>query len=330
MTVAGPRDEPVAGSPAPANAAQDLARRVRDSVQQVIVGRDRAIHLALAALLSRGHALIEDVPGTGKTTLAKALAWSLGCDFRRIQFTPDLMPADVLGVNFFNMQRGEFEFRPGPIFSQVLLADEINRATPRTQSALLEAMQERQASIDGVTHALPEPFLVMATLNPIEMEGTFPLPEAQLDRFLLRLSLGYPARDEEAQMLERFRGGPDVRPLPPVTGPHEIAGAWAAVDSVRLEAPTREYLLNITAATRSHPDLRLGASPRASLALQRAAQAWAAMNGRAYILPDDVKTLAAPVLAHRVIVSSQARLRGATAARIIDGVVAAAPVPIER
>ena len=330
MPVAEPTEGAATASPTTSNAAQDLAARVRTSVQQIIVGKDRAIDFALAALLCRGHALIEDVPGTGKTTLAKALAWSLGCDFRRIQFTPDLMPADVLGVNLFNMQKGEFEFRPGPVFTQVLLADEINRATPRTQSGLLEAMQERQASIDGVTHPLPEPFLVMATLNPIEMEGTYPLPEAQLDRFLLRLSLGYPSREEEARMLVRFRATPDPQPLPAVTDAAEIAAARAVVDAVRVEPLMQEYILSIAAATRSHGDLRLGASPRASLALQRAAQAWAAMHGREYVLPDDVKDLAAPALAHRLIVASQARLRGAASARIVQEVVAATPVPIER
>jgi len=316
------------------NAAEVIADRVRANVQKIIVGKDRAIDLALAALLCRGHVLIEDVPGTGKTTLAKALAWSLGCDFRRIQFTPDLMPADILGVNFFNMAQGEFEFRPGPVFSQILLADEINRATPRTQSALLEGMQERQASIDGVTRALPEPFLVMATLNPIEMEGTFPLPEAQLDRFLLRLSLGYPDREEEAQMLERFRGGPDPEPLPAVTDAEAVANAQVVVDRVRLEATVQDYVLSIVASTRSHAGLRLGASPRASLALQRTAQAWAAIHGRQYVLPDDVKELAGPVLAHRLIVASRTRMRGSTASHIVEEiveeVVTTTPVPMER
>jgi len=334
MTEANSRDDTVSASGEASNAAQTLADRVRSSVHKIIVGKDRSIDLALTALLCRGHALIEDVPGTGKTTLAKALAWSLGCDFRRIQFTPDLMPTDVLGVNLFNMQKGEFEFRPGPVFSQILLADEINRATPRTQSALLEAMQERQASIDGVTRALPQPFMVMATLNPIEMEGTFPLPEAQVDRFLLRLSLGYPNREEEAEMLVRFREGPDPDPLPAVTDAGGVAAAQAVVDSVRLEATVQDYVLDIVAGTRSYSGLRLGASPRASLALQRSAQAWAAMHGREYVLPDDVKELAGPVLAHRLIVASQARLRGSTATRIVDeiveDVVANTSVPMER
>ena len=330
MTATRSTDDAATASPTIPNPAQALADRVRTNVQKIIVGKDGAIDLALAALLCRGHALIEDVPGTGKTTLAKTLAWSLGCDFRRIQFTPDLMPTDVLGVNLFNMHREEFEFRPGPIFTQILLADEINRATPRTQSALLEAMQERQVTIDGVTRALPEPFLVMATLNPIEMEGTFPLPEAQLDRFLLRLTLGYPSRDEEAEMLVRFRAGPDLEPLPAVTSAGEIAGAQSVVDGVRLETPVQEYVLNIVAGTRSHADMRLGASPRATLALQRTAQAWAALRGRQYVLPDDVKYLAGPVLAHRLIVASQARLRGSTATRIVEEVVAETPVPIER
>ncbi len=322
-----PQHQPPPGGP---NPAQRLAQAVRENVQRIIVGKSDPIDLALIAILCRGHVLIEDVPGTGKTTLSKALAASLRCQFRRLQFTPDMVPADVLGVNYYNMKSGQFEFRPGPIFSQVVLADEINRATPRTQSALLEAMQERQASIDGVTMPLPEPFIVIATLNPIEMEGTFPLPEAQLDRFLVRVSLGYPAKDEEAAMLMRFHGIADLAALSPVAGPEDISAAQAAVRAVRVDGTVRDYILGIISATRQHAGLRLGASPRASLALQHAAQARAAMQGRTYVLPDDVKALAAPVLAHRIVIDSSARLRGKSRDSVVAEVVAATPVPMER
>ena len=309
---------------------RDLAGRVRENVQRVIVGKSESIDLAVIALLCRGHVLIEDVPGTGKTTLTKALAASLNCEFHRIQFTPDLVPADVLGINFFNARSGEFEFRPGPIFSQVLLADEINRATPRTQSALLEAMQERQASIDGVTSALPDPFMVLATLNPIEMEGTFPLPEAQLDRFLLRVNLGYPSLEEESAMLERFQSTEPLDAISEVAGPDEILEAQRAVEHVRMETNVREYLLAIVAATRAHAQLRLGASPRASLSLQHAAQARAAIEGRDYVIPDDVKKMANPVLAHRVVIESSAGLRGRTRDNVISEILGSVKVPIER
>ena len=309
---------------------RDLAERVRENVQRVIVGKSSSIDLAVIALLCRGHVLIEDVPGTGKTTLTKALAASLNCEFHRIQFTPDLVPADVLGINYFNMRSGEFEFRPGPIFSQVLLADEINRATPRTQSALLEAMQERQASIDGVTSALPDPFMVLATLNPIEMEGTFPLPEAQLDRFLLRVNLGYPSLEEESAMLERFQSTEPLDAISEVAGPDEILEAQRAVEQVRMEANVREYLLAIVAATRTHAQLKLGASPRASLSLQHAAQARAAIEGRNYVIPDDIKKMANPVLAHRVVIESSAGLRGRTRDNVISEILGSTKVPIER
>ena len=309
---------------------RDLAIRVRENVQRVIVGKSESIDLAVIALLCRGHVLIEDVPGTGKTTLTKALAASLNCEFHRIQFTPDLVPSDVLGINYFNMRSGEFEFRPGPIFSQVLLADEINRATPRTQSALLEAMQERQASIDGVTSALPDPFIVMATLNPIEMEGTFPLPEAQLDRFLLRVNLGYPTLEEESAMLMRFQSMQTLDTISSVAGPEEILEAQHAVEQVRMEPNVRDYLLAIIAATRTHSQLRLGASPRASLSLQHAAQARAAMADRDYVIPDDIKEMANPVLAHRVVIESSAGLRGRTRDNVISEILGSIKVPIER
>ena len=309
---------------------RDLAIRVRENVQRVIVGKSESIDLAVIALLCRGHVLIEDVPGTGKTTLTKALAASLNCEFHRIQFTPDLVPSDVLGINYFNMRSGEFEFRPGPIFSQVLLADEINRATPRTQSALLEAMQERQASIDGVTSILPDPFMVLATLNPIEMEGTFPLPEAQLDRFLLRVNLGYPTIEEESAMLARFQSTQSLDEISPVAGPEEILEAQQAVEDVRMESNVRDYLLAIIAATRTHSQLRLGASPRASLSLQHAAQARAAMADRDYVIPDDIKEMANPVLAHRVVIESSAGLRGRTRDNVISEILSSVKVPIER
>ena len=311
-------------------AVQRLATEIRESIQRVIVGKSEAIDLAVVALLCRGHVLLEDVPGTGKTTLAKALAASLDCQFGRIQFTPDLVPADVLGVNFYNMAKSEFEFRPGPVFSQVLLADEINRATPRTQSALLEAMQERQVSIDGVTSELPEPFMVMATLNPVEMEGTFPLPEAQLDRFMVRASLGYPEREEESSMLDRFKAGEYPDAIRPVATAGDILSARKSVDGVRVDDTVRDYLLDIIAKTRSSASLRLGASPRASLALQHAAQGRAAMNGRSYVLPDDVKQLAVPVLAHRLLAETTTQLRGQATAEIVREITESTPVPIER
>jgi MoxR-like ATPase len=309
---------------------QRLAGVVRDNVQRIIVGKTDSIDLVIVALLSRGHVLIEDVPGTGKTTLAKALSASLRCDFRRLQFTPDLVPADVLGVNVYDPQKNAFEFRPGPIFTQVFLADEINRATPRTQSALLEAMQEGQVSIDGVTTGLPSPFVVLATLNPVEMEGTFPLPEAQLDRFMLRVSLGYPSQEEEAAMLDRFHGSPNPAMLEPVVEPDAITAAQTLVDEVQVDPTVRDYVLAIVETTRTHEQLRLGASPRASLVLQHAAQGKAAMAGRDYVIPDDVKALAGPVLSHRIIGDMSAQLRGITRARIVADIVTDTPVPIER
>jgi len=308
----------------------ELSSKLRDSVQRVIVGKSETIDLVVLALLCRGHVLLEDVPGTGKTTLAKALAASLDSQFNRIQFTPDLVPADVLGVNFFNAKNGEFEFRPGPIFSEILLADEINRATPRTQSALLEAMQERQASIDGVTSPVPEPFMVMATLNPVEMEGTFPLPEAQLDRFMVRASIGYPGREEESAMLSRFQHAESLNSLPPVATGDDISKARDVVDEVAVDETVSGYLLDIIDATRSSSSLRLGASPRASLALQHAAQGRAAMQGRSYVLPDDVKRLAVPVLSHRLLAETTSELRGQATATILTEIVESTPVPIEK
>ena len=307
---------------------QALARRIRDNIARAVVGADDAVQQLLVALLARGHVLMEDLPGTGKTTLCRALAASLGTTFGRIQFTPDLMPADVVGVNVYDAESRAFSFRPGPVFANLLLADEINRATPRAQSALLEAMQEQQVSVDGVTRALCSPFMVVATQNPIEMEGTFPLPEAQLDRFMLRLSLGLPAREQEAALLDRYRGRVAMPALEPVASPAELAAAQAAVDAVRVEFAVRDYMLDLLAATRRDERLRLGASPRAALALQAASQASAAMAGREFAVPDDVKRVAVSVLAHRVIVEASSSLRGIGAGRVLRDLLDTVPVPV--
>ena len=309
---------------------EELVSRLRQNVQRVIVGKAEAINLALIALLCRGHVLVEDVPGIGKTTMAKALAQSLGCTFKRIQFTPDLMPSDVLGVNFFNQKTGDFEFREGPVFSQVLLADEINRATPRTQAALLEAMQEGQSTVDGMTMPLPQPFLVMATQNPVEMEGTFPLPEAQLDRFMVRVKLGYPTPEEESEIFLRFEQDSVLPALEPVTAADELAHMQELVTRVRLDDIVRNYIVAIIRATRQNDGLALGASPRAGLALYKTAQAWAAVSGRDFVTPDDVKSLAPSVLAHRMVLSPTSRLRGRITDELVDEVLSSLPVPIER
>lgn len=305
------------------------AARIRQNVQKVIVGKDEVINLTLTAMLCEGHLLLEDVPGTGKTTLARALAASMGCSFRRIQFTPDLLPSDVTGLSWFNQKTQEFEFRPGPILSQVVLADEINRATPRTQSALLEAMQERQTTTEGVTRPMPRPFLVLATQNPVELEGTFPLPEAQLDRFLLRVTIGYPSLLEENQILERFNQSDPLPDLGAVTTPEEILALEMARRAVRVEVSVRDYIVRVARATREHPEIDLGASPRATLALYQTAQAWAAIDGRDYVLPDDVKKLAPHVLTHRLMISPQAQLRGRQPDQLVADIVATVPVPVE-
>lgn len=306
-----------------------ITKRIRANVQKVIVGKDEPIDMALVAVMCEGHVLIEDVPGIGKTTLARALAISLGCSFRRIQFTPDLLPSDVTGLNWFNQKKQEFEFRPGPVMSQIVLADEINRATPRTQSALLEAMQERQVTVDGVTRPQPRPFLVLATQNPVELEGTFPLPEAQIDRFLLCVAIGYPSEENENAILERFRLDDPIETLKAVTSPEEILSLIEARRNIRVEESIRNYIVKVARATRDHPEIELGASPRATLALFQSSQAWAAIQARDYVLPDDVKKMAPYVLTHRLMIAPQAQLRGRRPEELVADIVDTVPVPVE-
>ncbi len=305
---------------------QALGGRVISNVERVIVGKHDVVRLALVALVCQGHILIEDVPGTGKTVLAKSLARSLGCSFRRIQFTPDLLPSDVTGLSIYNQRTQEFEFRPGPIMAQVVLADEINRATPKTQSALLECMEERQATIDGKTYAMPSPFLVLATQNPIEYEGTFALPEAQLDRFMLRLRLGYPSPAEEIVVLDQQKRAHPLGEIGEVVSVEELLAMQAMVRETYVDPVVADYIVRLTSATRTHPDVQLGASPRGSLALYRAAQAVAALEGRDYAIPDDVKTLAEPALAHRIIVKTAATLRDVDGRQVIRDLVDSVPV----
>ncbi len=309
--------------------AQQWSAGLRTHIGQVIVGKDRVIELVLVALLCEGHVLLEDVPGVGKTTLIRALAQSLHCTFRRIQFTPDLLPTDVSGLSFFNQKQSEFEFRAGPIFTNLLLADEINRATPRTQSALLEAMQERTVTLDGETHLLPRPFLVLATQNPVELAGTFPLPEAQLDRFLLRIELGYPTAEEEEQIVLRFGAKNPLDTLLAHSDTAMLATMTAQRQKVILSEAVRRYAIAIVRATRGHPDVELGASPRGSLALNQTAQALAFLRGREFVLPDDIKELVPVVLGHRLILNAEARLHGRSAETILQDILRSVPVPVE-
>jgi MoxR-like ATPase len=308
---------------------QDAARVIRQSASKVIVGKEEVIDLLMVALLCEGHVLFEDVPGIGKTTLAKTLARSLGCSFQRIQFTPDLLPSDITGITFYNQKMGEFEFRPGPLLAQIVLADEINRATPRTQSALLEAMEERQVSIERETLALPRPFIVIATQNPVELEGTFPLPEAQLDRFLMRLRLDYPNRSEERLILQRFKEEQPLQELTPVLDAAQLQYLQTAIRRVHVEPSVESYIVDLVRATRTHNGVELGVSPRGTLALYRAAQALAAIHGRNYVIPDDVKHMARPVLAHRMIATSQSRLHGQIMDQIVEDVLHTVAVPVE-
>ncbi len=303
------------------------AEKVIQNVERVIVGKHAEVELTLVALLSNGHILLEDVPGTGKTMLAKSLARSLGCSFKRIQFTPDLLPSDVTGVSIYNQKTTEFEYRPGPVSAQVILADEINRATPKTQSALLEAMEEQQVTVDGTSYQLPDPFLVLATENPIEYEGTFPLPEAQLDRFLLRLSLGYPDKQDEITILETQQEVHPLEELGQVVDAAELVHAQSAVKAIYVDRLISEYIVNITAATREHEDIYLGASPRGSLGVYRASQARAAMQGREFVTPDDVKAVAVAVLSHRLILNAAARMRQVTTGDLLAGILSRVVVP---
>jgi len=305
---------------------QEPAERVVANVERVIVGKHLEVRMALVALVCEGHILIEDVPGVGKTMLAKAISRSVGCTFRRIQFTPDLLPSDVTGLSIFNQKTQEFEFRPGPIMAQVVLADEINRATPKTQSALLECMEERQATIDGVTYPMPSPFLVIATQNPIEYEGTFALPEAQLDRFMLRLRIGYPKPMEEIVILDEQKRIHPIDAVQQVLDVDELRQMQTAIKEVYVDQAVAEYIVRLVTATREHTDVYLGASPRGSLNLYRSAQAYAAMEGRDYVIPDDVKSLAVAVLAHRLIVKSQASLREVDPDRIVREILASVPI----
>jgi len=306
---------------------QSFGARIVGNLEKVIVGKRDAIELIVIGLLCQGHILIEDVPGVGKTMLARSLARSLDCTFSRIQFTPDMLPSDVTGVSIYNQQKAKFEFRAGPIIGQIILADEINRATPKTQAALLEAMEERQVTVDGATHILPRPFMVLATQNPIEYEGTFPLPEAQLDRFLLRVRLGYPEYADEIKILDSQRLKHPIETLKPVAKAKDVLAASDEIKKVFVSSAAKRYITDLTRRTRQSSDIYLGASPRGTLSLSRAAQARASLNGRDYVLPDDIKDVAVPVLAHRIIVSPAARLRELSADRIVQEMVHATPAP---
>jgi MoxR-like ATPase len=309
---------------------QDLAaavQRVINNVEKVIVGKAESVAFSLIAVICNGHVLIEDVPGVGKTVLTKAIARSIGCSFKRIQFTPDLLPSDVTGVSIYNQKTGNFEFRAGPIMSQIVLADEINRATPKTQSALLEAMEETQITIDGVTYRLPEPFMVMATQNPIEYEGTFPLPEAQLDRFMMNIKLGYPKVSDEMNILDTHQFHHPLDDLEQIMVAEELVMIQKQIRSIHVDPSIREYIVAIANATRNHNNIYLGSSPRGSLALYRASQAFAAIRGRGYVIPDDVKLLAKPTLGHRIIVTPAARVRAITSTTVLEEILQSVPVP---
>lgn len=306
---------------------QNFSERVIGNIEKVIVGKRQTVELAVVGLLCQGHLLIEDVPGVGKTMLARSLARSLGCSFSRIQFTPDMLPSDVTGVSIFNQVSREFEFRAGPVMAQIVLADEINRATPKTQAALLEAMEERTVTVDGVTRSLPRPFLVLATQNPIEYEGTFPLPEAQVDRFLMRLRLGYPNLSDEIQILERQQFRHPFEELEQVVSVEELIQAQEGIKDVFVSPALKRYLVDLAHQTREHPEVYLGASPRGSLALYRTSQARATLAGRDFVLPDDIKALAVPTLAHRVILGPGARLRDLSNRQIVEEILHSVPVP---
>jgi MoxR-like ATPase len=306
---------------------QAIANRLIENVEKVIIGKRGQVEQTVTALLCQGHVLVEDVPGVGKTMLAKTIAKSIGCTFQRIQFTPDMLPSDVTGVSVFNQQTREFEFRPGPIMAQIVLTDEINRATPKTQSALLEAMEEKQVTVDGVTYPLQKPFLVLATQNPIEYEGTFPLPEAQLDRFMLRISLGYPSPTDEVRMLDSQQRLHPVETVGQAISAEELLHAQEAVKNVHIDDQVKEYIVELVNTSRKHPDIYLGASPRGSLALYKTSQAKAAMENRDFVIPDDVKALAIPALAHRLIVSPAARIKNVDSRAVVQEILDSVPVP---
>ena len=303
--------------------------KVKENVEKVIVGKGDVVELAIVALLCEGHVLIEDIPGVGKTVLAKSIARSLGCTFHRIQCTPDLLPSDITGTYIFNQKTSDFEFRPGPIMAQIVLTDEINRTTPRTQSALLEAMQERQVTAECETKLLPRPFMVLATQNPIEQEGTFPLPEAQLDRFLIKIKIGYPSKEDDKLILSRFRQDDPLEELKPVVAAAELMRMQAACRDVHVSADVEDYIIRLVHATREHPSIQLGASPRAMLALYHTSQVMAALRGRAYVIPDDVKYLTTVTLSHRIIPKAESSLRGSTAEQALQEIIDKVPVPVE-